>query len=172
MSKEILMGMTVKELTVKAKEMGVSCYAGGKRLSKEKLVDAIMAVQEQPSDKPVEQPEQVEENNAPEVPEEEERKPNGLSDEERRQRHNQYVENVKVGTLVAFKTGPNKAKSAMVMKRSTKNRKLKVETKYGKELIISFDDVIWVHTNKRWPKGVYNMLKGMVDNNEGADKVD
>lgn len=170
MSKEVLMGMTMKELTAKAKEMGVSCYAGGKRLPKEKLVDAMMATQEQVPDAPAGE---GEETNTPEVEAPEvEQQDNGLTDEERRQRHNQYVENVKVGTLVAFKTGPNKAKSAMVVKRSTKNRKLKVETKYGKELIISFDDVIWVHTNKRWPKGVYNMLKGMVDNNESADKVD
>lgn len=168
MSKEILLGMTMKELSEKAKEVGAPRYANGKRLSKEKLVEAILATIEQV---PEEKPDEVENTTAPEV-QENEQQDDGLTEEERRERHNQYVENVKVGTLVAFKTGPNKAKSAMVVKRSTKNRKLKVETKYGKELVISFDDVIWVHTNKRWPKGVYNMLKGMVDKDEGANKVD
>lgn len=162
MSKETLMGMNMKDLSEKAKELGVSRYSGGKRLSKEQLVDAILkACSEQTEGEQVE---------TPEVETTEEQKSGGLTEEERRNRHNQYVENVKVGTLVAFKTGPNKAKSAMVVKRSTKNRKLKVETKYGKELIISFDDVIWVHTNKRWPKGVYNMLKGMVSEDEGTNK--
>lgn len=169
MSKENLQGMTKNEVVAKAKELGITRYRGGKLLPKEELIEAILKVQgEQVPEEPKnEEPEQVEANEAPEV---EEQQDNGLSEEERRQRHNQYVENVKVGTLVAFKTGPNKAKSAMVVKRSTKNRKLKVETKYGKELIISFDDVIWVHTNKRWPKGVYNMLKGMVDKDEGTNK--
>lgn len=162
MSKETLMGMNMKDLSEKAKELGVSRYSGGKRLPKEQLVDAILkACSEQTEGEQVE---------TPEVEAAEEQKSGGLTEEERRNRHNQYVENVKVGTLVAFKTGPNKAKSAMVVKRSTKNRKLKVETKYGKELIISFDDVIWVHTNKRWPKGVYNMLKGMVSEDEGTNK--
>ena len=49
----------------------------------------------------------------------------------------------------------------MIVKRSTKNRKLKLETKYGASFIVPFDDVIWVRTNKRWPKGVYQLLKGI-----------
>lgn len=172
MSKEILMGMNMKDLSEKAKELGVSRYSGGKRLSKEHLVDAILKSQEgKPVDEHELENDEVEQVEPETIETQEtEQRDNGLTDEERRERHNQYVENVKVGTLVAFKTGPNKAKSAMVVKRSTKNRKLKVETKYGKELIISFDDVIWVHTNKRWPKGVYNMLKGMVSEDESTNK--
>lgn len=164
MSKENLQGMNKTELMAKAKELGITRYKQGKPLPKEELIEAILK-----ADKPELVPAPVEEAPEVEVSEEQE---NGLSDEERLERHNKYVENVKVGTLVAFKTGPNKAKSAMVQKRSTKNRKLKVVTKYGKEFIISFDDVIWVHTNKRWPRGVYNMLKGMVEKDEGANKVD
>lgn len=164
MSKENLQGMNKAELMAKAKELGITRYKQGKPLPKEELVEAILK-----ADKPEPMPAPVEEASEVEVLEEQE---NGLSDEERLERHNKYVENVKVGTLVAFKTGPNKAKSAMVQKRSTKNRKLKVVTKYGKEFIISFDDVIWVHTNKRWPRGVYNMLKGTVEKDEGANKVD
>ena len=164
MSKENLQGMNKTELMAKAKELGLTRSKQGKPLPKEELIEAILKV-----DKPEPAPALIEEAPEVEVPEEQE---NGLSDEERLERHNKYVENVKVGTLVAFKTGPNKAKSAMVQKRSIKNRKLKVVTKYGKEFIISFDDVIWVHTNKRWPRGVYNMLKGTVEKDEGANKVD
>lgn len=160
MSKENLQGLTMKELNERAKEVGAPRYAKGKRLSKDDLIEGILKAEgaEVPNEEP-----------AAETEPETEVKDNGLTDEERHARHVKYVENVKVGTLVAFKTGPNKAKSAMVMKRSTKNRKLKVVTKYGKESIISFDDVIWVHTNKRWPRGVYNMLKGMVEKDEGAN---
>lgn len=163
MSKENLQGMNKTELMAKAKELGITRYKQGKPLPKEELIEAILKADKP---EPVSTPEEAPEV---EVPEEQQ---DSLSDEERLERHNKYVENVKVGTLVAFKTGPNKAKSAMVQKRSTKNRKLKVVTKYGKEFIISFDDVIWVHTNKRWPRGVYNMLKGTVEKDEGANKVD
>ena len=71
-----------------------------------------------------------------------------------------YIEKVEIGTIVAFKLPGMKVKSAKVVRKSTKNRKFKVETTYGADFVISFDDVIWVKTNKRWPKGVYNLLKG------------
>ena len=74
-----------------------------------------------------------------------------------------YVENAEMGTIVAFKLPGMKVKSAKLIRRSTKNMKFKVETAYGTEFIISYDDVIWVKTNKRWPKGVYNLLKGIGD---------
>lgn len=171
MSKENLQGMNKTELMSKAKELGITRYKQGKPLPKEELIEAILNVEAKNEKmvKPEPMPAPVEEVSKVEVSEGQQ---DGLSDEERLERHNKYVENVKVGTLVAFKTGPNKAKSAMVVKRSTKNRKLKVVTKYGKEFIISFDDVIWVHTNKRWPRGVYNMLKGTVEKDEGTNKVD
>lgn len=72
-----------------------------------------------------------------------------------------YISNVEPGTLVAFKTSENKAISAKVVNRSTKNRKLKLVTAYGKEYVVSFDDVLWVRTGSRWPRGVYEMLKGI-----------
>mgnify|MGYP001773574342 FL=1 len=76
-----------------------------------------------------------------------------------------YIESIKIGTLVAFRLSNGKVKSAKVMKKSTKNRKLKLETNYGAEYIASYDDIIWVRTGKRWPRGVYNLLKGIT--NEG-----
>lgn len=76
-----------------------------------------------------------------------------------------YVNGIEVGVLVAFRTR-EKVISAKVKKRSTPNRRLLVETQYGAEYKISFDDVIWVKTGKRWPRGVYNLLKGVVNNDE------
>lgn len=75
-----------------------------------------------------------------------------------------YLNNIQIGTIVAFKLSDNKAKSAKVIKKSTKNRKLQVETSYGAQYIIPFENVIWVKTGSRWPKGVYNMLKGVCTN--------
>ena len=72
-----------------------------------------------------------------------------------------YIEEAEIGTIVAFKLPGMKVKSAKITRRSTKNRKFKVETTYGTEFVVSFEEVIWVKTNKRWPKGVYNLLKGI-----------
>lgn len=76
-----------------------------------------------------------------------------------------YIENIEIGTIVAFKLSNGKVKSAKVVKKSTKNRKLKLETDYGAEYIVSYENIIWVRTGKRWPKGVYNLLKGTVCSN-------
>lgn len=74
-----------------------------------------------------------------------------------------YIENIEIGTIIAFRLSNGKVKSAKVTRKSTKNRKLKLETDYGAEYIISYDDVVWVRTGKRWPKGVYKLLKGIND---------
>lgn len=74
----------------------------------------------------------------------------------------QYIESAQVGTLVAFRLPDGRVKSAKIIKRSTSNRRFCVETSYGSQSIISFDDVVWVRTGKRWPRGVFNLLKGGV----------
>lgn len=73
-----------------------------------------------------------------------------------------YIEQAEIGTMVAFMLPNGKVKSAKLINRSVKNRKIKVETSYGKQFVVSYDDVVWVRTNDRWPRGVYNMLKGNV----------
>lgn len=72
-----------------------------------------------------------------------------------------YVENVELGTLVAFRLRNGRVKSAKVIKKSSQSRKLKLQTNYGAEFVVSYDDVLWVRTGKRWPRGVYNLLKGI-----------
>lgn len=76
-----------------------------------------------------------------------------------------YIENIEIGALVAFRLSNGRVKSAKVTRKSTKNRKLKLETNYGAEYIVSYDDIVWVRTGKRWPRGVYKLLKGLVDEN-------
>ena len=71
-----------------------------------------------------------------------------------------YINNMSVGTLVAFKTN-GKVKSAKIIKKSTKNELALVETKVGKQYRINYDEIVWVKTGKRWPRGVYNLLKGI-----------
>ena len=82
-----------------------------------------------------------------------------------------YIENVEIGTIVAFKLSNGNVKSAKVVKKSTENRKLKLETDYGAEYIVPYESIVWVRTGKRWPKGVYNLLKGTVRGNEKEQSV-
>lgn len=79
-----------------------------------------------------------------------------------------YIKGCKKGTIIAFLVD-GKAKSAKIIKKSSKERVLKCIASYGKEFIVSFDDVIWVKTGTRWPRGVYNQLKGIC-NNENEEK--
>lgn len=81
-----------------------------------------------------------------------------------------YVENAEVGTIVAFKLPDGRVKSAKIERRSTSRRKLKLVTQYGAEFVVPYEDIIWVRTTKRWPKGVYNLLKGKVAENESGSK--
>lgn len=76
-----------------------------------------------------------------------------------------YINNAEMGTLVAFKTDTGKVKSAKLINRSVIGRRLKLETEYGMQYIISYDDVLWVRTGWRWPNGVYKLLKGIKDEN-------
>ena len=73
---------------------------------------------------------------------------------------NDRIQNAPIGTIVAFKSPGGRIRSAKIKLRSTANRRLLVCTEYDAEYNISYDDVIWVKSGKRWPKGVYNLLKG------------
>lgn len=75
----------------------------------------------------------------------------------------EYLKNTPIGTLVAFNI-LDSMKSGKIINRSINDRKLKVETKYNEEYIIDFEDVTWVKTGSRWPKGIYKLLKGVKEN--------
>lgn len=178
MSKEILEAKTKKELRVIATELEIT---GRWDMTKPQLIDAILRAKS------------VEENKQEDVVEE---IPQSAKDEDKIDNHEcenvevenktenesanvninmeqkmSYIENIDIGTIVAFRLSSGKVKSAKVTRKSTKNRKLKVETDYGAEYIISYDDIVWVRTGKRWPRGVYKLLKGQVDAN-GKEKIE
>lgn len=70
-----------------------------------------------------------------------------------------YIKTISVGTLVAFKENSGRLNTAAVQNVSFKRNQLKLVTRYGKEFIVSFDDVIWVRTSERWPRFVLDILK-------------
>lgn len=170
---ELLMKKKPEIMSI-AKELNIPRYKGKSEKTKDELIESILDVQNgkdtqeaasvsDEKTEQVEQPVKVEKKQSKvvaEVQKLKEKKPE-LTEEQKAEKKLSYIEGAKVGTLVAFKTDNGKIKSAMIVKRSTKNRKFKLETKYGASFIVPFDDVIWVRTNKRWPKGVYQLLKGI-----------
>lgn len=84
-----------------------------------------------------------------------------------------YVEKIQEGMIVAFRVDkdPKKIKSAKVLRKNTAKRRLKIENKVGMIFVIDYDDVLWVKTGKRWPRNVYNLLKGKrVNKHEKSNK--
>ena len=175
---EELQEMKKVEVQNIAKDLGIPRFTTTKARTKEELISDILAKQNNGDDE-VEETKEEPVTETPEVHDEDDsqvecspkeskvvsevkklKEKKNLSDEERAAKKQKYIDDAKVGTLVAFKTDTGKVKSAMIMKRSTTKRKFLVETQYGQQYKISFDDVIWVRTNKRWPKPVYLLLKG------------
>ena len=65
------------------------------------------------------------------------------------------------GVIVAFKKN-EKCKSAKVISNNEEVASdiIEVETKMGKKYKINKEDILWVKTGQRWPKGVYHLLVG------------
>jgi hypothetical protein len=164
MSRENLQKKTCKELRELAKELNIS---GRWDMTKEQLIDAILGAEvvenTNESESAKDECKVDNQENVVEV-EDKVEKESANVDVDMAQKM-PYIENIEIGTLVAFRLSNGKVKSAKVTRKSTKNRKLKLETDYGAEYIVSFDDIVWVRTGKRWPRGVYKLLKGLVDDN-------
>ena len=172
MSKESLQSKTCKELRDLAKELNIS---GRWEMTKGELIEAILGAEEvsvpkEPNETKSAKEEGKVDNQEDVVVEEKDEKESAGNEpvQINMEQKMSYVENVEIGALVAFRLSSGKVKSAKVVRKSTKNRKLKLETDYGAVYVVSFEDIIWVRTGKRWPKGVYRLLKGLVDSNEEA----
>lgn len=154
-NKEQLMAMKVDELRKVASSIGIK---NAKRYKKVDLVDMIISVQNPP--------EAVAEEVVEEVKEEKEEVASGVSDNADNggidSNKLRYINEAPIGTLVAFKLPNGQTKSAKIINRSTGRKKLKLETVYGKQFIVSYSDIVWVKSTNKWPRGVYNQLKGIV----------
>lgn len=145
-TKQELMEKKKSEIMKIAESLGVNRYKGKNALTKEELVDNILSTQQTNNhDEKSNEKQQVESKDIAES----------------RDVKDRYLDTAEIGCLVAFKIETGKVKSAKIVKRSTSGRKLKVETAYGMEYIVPYDNVLWVKTGTRWPKGVYMLLKGI-----------
>lgn len=163
MSNESLQSKTCKDLRDLAKVMNIS---GRWNMTKQQLIEAILRAKVAESAKDFESAKdeyKVDNQIDAEVEGKFEKESTGIEIDMKQKMS--YIENVEIGTLVAFRLANGKVKSAKVTRKSTKNRKFKLETNYGAEYIVPFESIVWVRTGKRWPRGVYNLLKGLTDKN-------
>ena len=171
MTRKQLEAMKVDELRKLAPTVGVK---NAKRYKKDDLIEAILRASESAEDSKVE--------SAPEKNEIEADQPaeskKGTSEQVdakaatspviNMEQKMKYIVEAPIGTLVAFRLPNGKVKSAKIINRSAKSQKLKLETSYGKQFVIPYADVVWVKSTDKWPRGVYNQLKGVTE--DGADE--
>jgi len=74
-----------------------------------------------------------------------------------------YRDNAEVGTLIAFYVGP-RLMTAMI--KTIKHNDLIVETKRGSKFTVNKENVVWFKTGERWPKFIYQELKGKRNDNQ------
>lgn len=164
-----LEAMKAEELRQMCKNMGISFYKGKSRLTKAEMIDKLLREVESNGEEVVEaNDESAEQTKSEPVKSQEEIEAEEAAKLAMRAK---YIEEAKVGTIIAFRLESGKVISAMIVKKSTKNRKFKVETKYGAEHIVLFDEILWVRTNKRWPKFIYNLFKENVKSQEVDEDV-
>lgn len=76
----------------------------------------------------------------------------------------EYIDNAKVGTIIAFKVNNAKVISGMI--EEIHKSDFLVRTKSGVRFTVRKKNIVWVKTGPRWPKGVYLALKGEAPNGE------
>ena len=164
-----LEAMKAEELRQMCKNMGISFYKGKSRLTKAEMIDKLLCEVESNGEEVIE----ANDENAEQTKSEPVKSQEEIEAEEAAKlaMRAKYIEEAKVGTIIAFRLESGKVISAMIVKKSTKNRKFKVETKYGAEHIVLFDEILWVRTNKRWPKFIYNLFKENVKSQEVDEDV-
>lgn len=74
--------------------------------------------------------------------------------------HSKYLANIEVGRLVAFNDhNMGIVRTARVVNISQKRQQLKVIDIYGSMEVISFEQVAWVKTGKRWPRRLFHLIR-------------
>lgn len=82
--------------------------------------------------------------------------------------HDDYVENLKSGDIIAFQFhspfGKKITRSAKVIDPHPGEIGLTVQDKIGNKYFVYRSKILWVKTGKRWPKYIYSMFKGETAN--------
>jgi hypothetical protein len=71
-----------------------------------------------------------------------------------------YLCSAKEGTVVAFKKkNTDRVASAKIVSNCVEKQTLQVQTSRGKYFSVPYNDVLWVKTGTRWPRGVFELLR-------------
>lgn len=85
-----------------------------------------------------------------------------------------YILEMAKGTICAInvkhKDGKSRVISAAMENISKSRRAIKLVTAYGAEHVVSFDDIVWVRTGRRWPRGVYELLTARRESEKADEK--
>lgn len=178
MLKETLNGKTTKELRDMAKDLNIT---GRWDMTKEQLIESILKAK---SDADSKEPAETESAKV-ESAEKEQKIGNSVKSEEcadktenkatsdkvilqeMTEERKRYISDAEIGALVAFFDG-TRVRSAAITNRNKSKELLKLITKAGQEFIVKYDDILWVRTGKRWPRGIYNLLTGGAEAYERA----
>lgn len=150
MTRNELENMTKENVAKVAKDLGVKRYKGKSMLLKKELIDCICKAMES-NDDAADAQKAINEAGK-------QAKNEIVIDREVKDKR---ILSAPIGTLIAFhepETG--KLNTAKLTNRNKTKKLIKCETQYGKEFLISFSDVVWTKTGSRWPKSIYNELKG------------
>lgn len=154
MTRNELENMTKENVAKVAKDLGVKRYKGKSMLSKKELIDSICKAMES-NDDVADAQKAI--NEAGEYVKNEVKNEIVVD----RKIKDERILSAPIGTLIAFRepeTG--KLNTAKLTNRNKTKKLIKCETQYGKEFLISFSDIVWTKTGSRWPKSIYNELKG------------
>lgn len=149
--KENLEVFTVSQLRERAKELGIT---GRWEMTKKQLIDEVEKVTSDVTDL-----NESEEKKDSQVPSE---MSIGEIKEYDKDRRMKFVENVSIGSIVAFRCFSGSVKSAKVIEKNEEKRKLILETSYGRIFEVNYEDVLWVRMGSRWPKGIIALLKANI----------
>lgn len=151
MTRQELENKTVNELCEICKENKLTYYTHNKKLTKAEIIEKILIYQDDMEDiqKKINESAVVEESEK-----------NIFVVNNANKSH--YIETIQIGTLVAFREPEtNKLNTAKVVNKNSSKKKLKLQTQYGAEFVVSYESIAWVKTGTRWPRGIYDELKGI-----------
>lgn len=167
MSKNELLTKTKKELLQICKELNLPRYKGKSELPKDVLIESIVAAtegveeqntlvenQETSVVESTPEPETIVEETIEPVEEVKPAKPWEMLDKRK------HIEEAEVGTLFAFYDEKGKPRTAALVNRSSSREVVKVVTEFEREFIVPYANILWVRKGPRWPRAVYEILKG------------
>lgn len=147
-TKECLESYTVADLRKIAKNFHI---VGRWEMNKSQLIIEILLIQEErEAEKKQSEDEETEETFENEK----------VMQDDSNNDHSKYLANIEVGRLVAFNDhNMGIVRTARVVNISQKRQQLKVIDIYGSVEVISFEQVAWVKTGKRWPRRLFHLIR-------------